>query len=431
MPFRFVHTADIHLDSPLRSLALRDPALADLIGGATRTAFETTVTLCLDERVDALMIAGDLYDGGQTSMKTAAFLSGQLHRLEAEGIPAFIVRGNHDAESKITRELVLPASAHVFSGRAECHVLPKAADGRDVAVHGISFRDPRAPDSLLPKFKPPLPDAINIGLLHTSLGGAPGHDTYAPCSLADLAATGFEYWGLGHIHARAVHRSADPAVVMPGQPQGRDINEAGPKSVTLASITGDRAVTLSEHITAVAQFERVPVDATGLDAWRDLIDAIGSALAAARAAARCAQLVARVEVSGVSALDWRVRVDADLLLAEAQALADRLGDTWVDSVRTDLRPAPAAPDIPSGDPVAELRDLIVGTVAPSDAFRAQAREIAETLRAQLPRDSAALLGQTEAAFDDILAALIAEGTEDVIAHLLGSATGRPGTEADA
>ena len=105
MPFRFVHTADIHLDSPLRSLALRDPALAELIGGATRLAFERIIDLCLDEQVNALMIAGDLYDGDQTSMKTALFLAAQLRRLDESGIRTFIVRGNHDAESRITGNL--------------------------------------------------------------------------------------------------------------------------------------------------------------------------------------------------------------------------------------------------------------------------------------------------------------------------------------
>ena len=408
MPFRFVHTADIHLDSPLRTLALRDPALAELIGTATRAAFERTVTLCLDERVDALLIAGDLYDGAQTSMKTAVFLAGQLARLDEAGIATFIVRGNHDAESRITKELGLPDSARVFGGRGEVHVLPGAADGRDVAVHGISFRDPRAPDSLLPKIKPAVPDALNIGLLHTSVGGAAGHDDYAPCSVADLVATGFDYWALGHIHARAVHHESQPAIVMPGQPQGRDINEAGPKSVTLVSLAGDGTVTLAEHVTAVAQFERVAVDAAGLEDWRDLVAAMGDALAAARETAPCEHLVARVQVEGDSPLAWRLRVDADLLLAEAKARAERLGNTWVETVETDVRP-PSAPGDTTGataaDPVAELRALILDEVTPSPAFRQQMREIGETVRGHLPKDAAAHLGQTEAAFDTELARL--------------------------
>jgi DNA repair protein SbcD/Mre11 len=137
MAFRFVHTADIHLDSPLRTLALREPALAELIGGATRKAFTAVIELCLAEQVDALLIAGDLYDGEQTSMKTARFLADQLRRLHEAGILTFVIRGNHDAESRITRELALPESVKVFSGRAEAAALTHAA--LDVAIHGVRF----------------------------------------------------------------------------------------------------------------------------------------------------------------------------------------------------------------------------------------------------------------------------------------------------
>src|SRR6204780_3874906 len=107
VPYRFVHAADIHLDSPLKSLALRDPELADLIGNATRRALENIIQLCLAEQVDALMLAGDLYDGDQTSMKTARFLAGQIRLLHDAGIRVFVIRINHDALSRITKELIL------------------------------------------------------------------------------------------------------------------------------------------------------------------------------------------------------------------------------------------------------------------------------------------------------------------------------------
>ena len=219
MPFRFVHTADVYLDSPLRSLALRDPEIAGMIGGATRQAFERTIDLCLEEQVNALMIAGDLYDGDLRSMKTAVFFGSQMHRLTEAGIRVFVVRGNHDAESVITKHLSLPDGVHVFSGRGGA----RAIEDRDVVIHGISFAQPRAPESLLPKFKSPVSGCVNIGLLHTSLAGAEGHDTYAPCSVADLIGHGFDYWCLGHVHKRQVHARSPCTVVMPGIPQGRDI----------------------------------------------------------------------------------------------------------------------------------------------------------------------------------------------------------------
>ncbi|MBB4286117.1 metallophosphoesterase family protein [Roseospira goensis] len=417
MPFRFVHTADIHLDSPLRSLALRDPDLAEMIGTATRTAFARTVDLCLEERVDALFIVGDLYDGAQTSMKTAAFLAGQLARLDEAGIRSFIVRGNHDAESRITRELVLPDGVTVFRGSAEAHRLPGAADGRDVAVHGISFARPQAPDSLLPKFRPAVADALNIGLLHTSLGGAAGHDTYAPCAVADLVATGFDYWGLGHVHTRTVHHPARPAVVMPGQPQGRDINEAGLKTVTLATLAGDGTVTLEARRVSVAEFARVPVAADGRDDWADVVATLADALAAARAAAASDHLVVRLAIAGATPLAWRLRVDTDLLLAEARACAERVGQTWVETVECAAHAPRAAATGDDTDPVAELRGLIADEVTPSDGYRAEAERLAAELRGQLPRDIRAALGADEAAFAALVDRLIAEGTEDVLARL--------------
>src|SRR5208337_3273916 len=161
MAFRFVHTADIHLDSPLRTLALREPGLAELIGAATRKAFAAIVDLCLSEQVDALLLSGDLYDGEQTSMKTARFLADQLGRLHEAGIATFVIRGNHDAESRITRELTLAESVALRRGAL------------DVAVHGVSFAQKHAPDSLLPKFRGPNAGAVNVGMMHTSLGGSP------------------------------------------------------------------------------------------------------------------------------------------------------------------------------------------------------------------------------------------------------------------
>ena len=242
--FRFIHTADLHLDTPLRSLALKDDDLAVLVENASRRALERIVDLCLEERIDALLIAGDLYDRDIRSMKTAAFLMSQIERLERDGILVFMIRGNHDAESVLTRELEFPSNVHVFKGNGGTEVLNK----HGIAIHGVSFTKPHAPNSLLQKYKEPVPGLFNIGMLHTSLAGAAGHDTYAPCSINDLQSHGFDYWALGHVHIRKVH-CASPHIVMPGIPQGRDIGEAGAKSVTLVSVNGGTAF-LEERFTS-------------------------------------------------------------------------------------------------------------------------------------------------------------------------------------
>ena len=419
MAYRFVHAADIHLDSPLKSLALRDPALAELIGTATRQAFSAVIDLCLDERVDALLLAGDLYDGEQTSMKTARFLAGELRRLDEAGIRTFVIRGNHDALSKITRELVLPASVKLFGGWAEAVALEGVAGGLDIRVHGLSFAQPQAPDSFLPRYKAPVEGAVNIGLMHTSLGGHAAHDPYAPCSEAELGGSGFSYWALGHIHARHAPRPATPraaSVVMPGIPQGRDINEAGPKSVTLVTVRDDRTLEIEERVTSVAQFERVRVDLGGVADWRGALDRLAGALGAARDRTVSPQLVARLELVGATSFAWQIRRDADRMRAEAALVAEGLGRTWIESLDLALTmPAAAAP---ADDAVAELAELIGTTILGSEGFRLGLGTVIEDLSRKLPRECRdAVLGADAGASEAALARLFAEGAEDVLARL--------------
>lgn len=414
MPYRFVHSADIHLDSPLSSLALRDSELAELIGNATRRAFVNAVDVCLTEQVDALLLAGDLYDGDQTSMKTARFLAAQIRRLDEAGIRVFIIRGNHDALSRITRELTFPESVKVFGGRAEA-ILMERPTGLPIAIHGLSFARPQAPESLLPRFKPPVEGAVNIGLLHTSLGGAQGHDDYAPCALADLDAAGFNYWALGHIHKRAVAQGRS-IVVMPGMPQGRDINESGPKSVTLVTVGDDRSVQIEERLVSVAQFEPVPVHLTGINDWRDMLEAVTNALRQVRKRVPSEHVVARLRLTGTTPLAWRLRSDHDLLQTDAVNQAFDIGKTWIEKIEIDCQAPRAAAD-PAPDPITELRRLIGEEVVPSAAYQAEVAAMAEELRGQLPAECRALLGSDEAAFYAALSALVTEGADDVLARL--------------
>jgi len=420
LAFRFIHTADIHLDSPLRSLALRDPALSDLIGTATRTAFVRIIDLCLAEAVDALLIAGDLYDGQQTSMKTARFLGQQLQRLEAAGVRVFIIRGNHDALSKITRELVLPPSVTLFGPKAETHQIapPRQSGTRPIAVHGISFAKPLAPDSLLGRFPAPLADTVNIGMLHTSLAGAPGHNPYAPCSLADLNASGHDYWALGHIHARAEYLGA-ATVVMPGMPQGRDIGEAGEKSITLVTVADDGSISLETRVTAQAQFERVPVALDGLTDWADLVVALGRALTRARRDFRGEHLVLRPVLGGQSPLAWRVLRDLDLLHEEARLAAEALDGVWIDKLENacTTRAAGQGAGFDAGTgPLADLAREMAATLA-SPALGAEAEAEASVLLRALPRALRQLWGEDEAQMARLRQQLLHEGAAEVLAAL--------------
>jgi DNA repair exonuclease SbcCD nuclease subunit len=397
---------------------MRDPAMAEMVGNATRRVFTGIVDLCLEERVDALLISGDLYDGDQTSMKTARFLREQIRRVDEAGIKVFKIRGNHDALSRITKELTFPESVVIFGARAGAIQLPRPPGEVPVVIHGVSFKDVYAPENLLPKFKPPVAGAVNIGLLHTSLDGALGHDPYAPCSLAELQGAGFRYWALGHIHKRmAVDGAA--TVVMPGMPQGRDINEAGAKSVTLVTVTDDGSILMEERRTSIAQFERVPVDLTGIEDWRDMVGLLGRSLGQCRDLIPSEHLVARVQFTGTTPLSWRLRRDIDLLRAEAADQAATFGNVWIDKVEVTCQPPGAVAnhdDPPEADPVEELRRLM-GEITQDDAYRAEIAQIAEELRSQLPPECRGMLGLDDAQFAARVMEAARDGVDDVVARL--------------
>ncbi len=227
--FRFIHAADIHLDSPLRGLDETAPQAT--IREAPRRALENLVKLCLDERVDFLIIAGDLYDGDCNDYATAHFLNAQMRRLG--NIPAYIIRGNHDSASKLTNQLPLPENVRVFASKtAETMELAR----HRVAIHGQSFDTRAVADNLVRGFPAAKAGWYNLGMLHTSLTGNAIHPTYAPCTVEDLQAKDYHYWALGHIHTRQVVRDANPTIVFPGNVQGRHAREPGAKGAYLVAV---------------------------------------------------------------------------------------------------------------------------------------------------------------------------------------------------
>lgn len=415
MAFRFIHTADIHLDSPLRTLALRNSDLAELIGDATRQALVRIVDLCLDEQVDALIIAGDLYDGDQTSMKTARFLASQMQRLHEAGISTFIVRGNHDALSRITQELILPPSVTVFGGHSNSVDVSK--DHLALSIHGLSFSKPQAPESLLERYHRPTPDAVNIGIMHTSLAGAPGHDLYAPCKASDLHGWGYNYWALGHVHARTQH-AGERMVIMPGMPQGRDINEAGVKTVTLVTVHDDHTLSIEERPTSLAQFARITVDMSSAETWREAADLIEKAMAGERDRTPSLHLVSRVRLTGATPLTWRLRRDRDLLLAEVEQRAESLGNTWIEKIEI-ATTAPVGTMVggATADPVLELGELMRDDIIHQHSVRQAVRDLIKELRDDLPPEARSFSGDDEDAFEALVDQLLSEGSEDLLARL--------------
>lgn len=415
--FRFIHTADLHLDAPLRAIALRDPELAEQIGVASRIALSRIVDLCLAEEVSFLLIAGDLWDGTYSSTKTPRFLKQELLRLKGAGIRCFIIRGNHDALARQTGELDLPENTHLFGGRPATEMLE--AGGLQVAIHGLSFRESVAPDSLLPRYPPPRAGAFNIGMMHTSLNGSPNHDNYAPCSVAELDAHGYDYWALGHIHRRAEYLGRS-RIVMPGIPQGRDIGEAGPASVTLVSVGDDSTITLAQRSVACLRFERIELNCGGLSDWGDLLNTFERALGeAGHAERREDHLVLRPVLTGATPLAWRIARDLDRLTEEARALATVPG-LWIDKL--ELRLSAGAEGL-ARDLPADLVRTVLQDLPEDPALRGSLRAAAQELLRDLPAELRDLLGQDDEELSRRCQQLLQRGAPLVLAELSADEAG--------
>ena len=301
--FRFVHTADIHLDSPLKGLAGYDGAAAERIRTACREAFDALVSVAIEERAAFMVIAGDLYDGDWRDYQTGLFFAGQMGRLARAGIRAFVLHGNHDAESQLTRRLQLPDNVRTFSARK-----PETIELKElgVALHGQSFGQRDVSENMALAYPKPVDGAVNIGVLHTGLGGLTGagtggHANYAPCTLEDLVNKGYDYWALGHVHKGGVLRER-PYVVFPGNIQGRHIRETGPKGAYLVTVEDGEIAGLEFFPTDVVRWAMVTVAAGGCARMAEAVDLMRDAIGEAVANEADGRLLAcRIEIRGRTA----------------------------------------------------------------------------------------------------------------------------------
>jgi predicted phosphodiesterase len=364
--FRFLHAADIHLDSPLHGLSRYEGLPVPEIRGATRAAFDNLVQLAMDERVDFVLIAGDLFDGDWRDMGTGLYFARAMGRLDQAGIPVFILSGNHDAASVVTRTVPWPPNVRQFgSKRPQTHTLPAFG----VAIHGQSFATPAVTENLVLAYPHGDPHMFNIGMLHTALAGRTGHADYAPCSVDDLRAKGYDYWALGHVHAFEI-ASTDPHVVFPGNIQGRTIRETGPKGAVIVSVS-DRAVTSVERVDLdVIRWFRAEVDCTGAEA-EDVTRRIRTALTRIHGENGSGlPLVVRISLVGQTAAAGALHDRASGLRDDARAIATSISaDLHVEKVKV-LVAEPAGTRRTVGDDLSALIDE-----APVDPGLAQALDI--------------------------------------------------------
>lgn len=400
---RFIHAADLHIDSPLRGLGRYAGAPVERLRNATRRALVQLVDLALREQVHFVLLAGDLYDRDWPDFHTGLFFREQMVRLGRAGIPAFIVQGNHDAQGVISRQLPLPESVRVFSSRAsETALLPEIG----VAIHGRSFPEREVPEDLVPHYPEAVAGAFNIGLLHTSLTGAPGHDTYAPTSVPVLRAKGYDYWALGHVHAREVVHATAPRIVFPGNLQGRHANETGPKGCELVTVEGGVVGAVFVPLDVV-RWHQLSVPLDGIDslaaATRQVAQALRQAVEADGGGDRLHAV--RLHLTGQTTLQAEEARQPGTLAAMVHAAAQDVpgAEVWIEQVRLAVRsPIDRALLAGGQDAVAELVRLVDELAAdPARLADWSARTLGDVLH-KLPADVLADPSGAKGGADDVL-----------------------------
>lgn len=382
---RFVHAADIHLDSPRGGLDRESDAPVDEIQQAPRRALENLVQLCLDERVDFLLIAGDLYDGDWKDFRTGLFFIDQMRRLQAADIPVFLIAGNHDAANRMTRTLTLPTNITLFPAKDSDTV---RLESLQVAIHGQSFARAAVLDDLSAKYPAKVSGWFNIGLLHTC-GTSTEHERYAPCTPEGLQRRGYDYWALGHVHKRqSLHETGSAPIHFPGNLQGRHIRETGAKGCLLVTVDDRGHVTPEFRPLDVFRWEMCTVDAGGADRADDVVQQFADRLRSDLDAADGRPLAVRVDLRGACRAHQQLAAEPQRWAAELQSAAGLVGGgrVWIEKIvrHTSL---PTDVDLESLDgPMGELAAMIRDLQADEAQLAALIASIPElaTLQSRLP-----------------------------------------------
>ncbi|WP_018750509.1 metallophosphoesterase family protein [Paenibacillus sanguinis] len=274
--FRFLHAADLHLDTPFSGMSGVPDRLRAHLRESTFAAFDRLIGLAIEEEVDFVVISGDIYDAADSSLRAQLRLREGWDKLGKHGIPVYFIRGNHDPLSSRRLRLALPPHVKEFGGQVESTTAVRRKDGQPVAiVTGVSYKTAAVSDNLsLQYHRQPGSSLYHIALLHGNVEGQEGHDAYAPCSLADLQASGYDYWALGHIHKRQVLCKA-PWVVYPGNLQGRSLKETGPKGCYIVDVKDNGEAELSFRRLEQVLWLEVQLPIEGLDteeAWKTLVE---------------------------------------------------------------------------------------------------------------------------------------------------------------
>lgn len=343
--FSFVHVADIHLDSPfvgLEHLEEAHPHVVETLREATFKAFDTVIRLCIDREVDFLLIAGDVYDAADRSLRAQIRFRDGLAQLSEAGIHSFVVHGNHDPLDGWTTALRMPERAHVFGKDLQSVSFVK--EGEAVAcIHGLSYPKRDIGRTFGRGFQRKGSEQFQIGLFHCNVGGHPGHDPYAPRTREELVESGLDYWALGHIHEKLILSPEHPFIGYPGSTQGRQINEDGPRGCFLVRVSAKGEMESKPDFipTDAVRWIKKDLDISGLDLMDDLLVSLEYKLNEIQIEAGQHPAVTRVTLTGRGQLHHSLMrpQDAQYLLSRLRQIG-REQDPFVWVEKLDLHTHP-------------------------------------------------------------------------------------------
>jgi DNA repair exonuclease SbcCD nuclease subunit len=338
--FKFVHAADLHLDSPFYGFSAESEKIQKILRDATFVAFDNLINLCIEEDVDFLVIAGDIYDEANNNIRGQYKFYEGMKRLEQNGVKVFVSHGNHDHLGGYRATIKWPENVHFFSCEKPQEI-PFYKNGTVVAsIHGVSYPKRDVRENLVCDFKVTSQDTYNIAVVHTNVGGRSDYENYAPCKKEELLKKGFDYWALGHVHKHEIINPAKPVIAYPGNTQARNIKETGSKGVLLVEVEdGNTSYEFKE--TQYVTWIELKQSITELQSGEELIEAILKKFTKIRP--QKGGVIARLYLEGRGELHYELTkkgFDKVLLeLLREQEEVERDGFVWVESLilQTGLR----------------------------------------------------------------------------------------------
>ncbi|WP_226682573.1 metallophosphoesterase family protein [Sutcliffiella horikoshii] len=268
---RFLHAADLHLDSPFKGLSHLPQQIFNRIRKSTFQSLTTLINAAIQYQVDFILLAGDLFDLEQRSLIAQATLRKEFMRLNEAGIHVYIIHGNHDYLTANHSLFKYPDNVHVFTEAVECKTFFKNEEEL-ACIYGFSYKQRHMTENMTGYYqKENAKIPFHIGMLHGNLSGREEHDPYAPFSIPDLLSKEFHYWALGHIHKREILHY-QPPIVYPGNIQGRHKKEQGDKGCYLVELLEGGISELTYIETSVIHWEELEIPINGIQTVDQLME---------------------------------------------------------------------------------------------------------------------------------------------------------------